>query len=1114
MLYKEEGLHNLCFRISNREQVAQCPKARYRLYSQSPRQECVKEAPFMPNQPTDCTAWSQLPSGAYRLQFIVTDSLGREEESESYPFTMMSRHDVRPALFTPLFVREETLEFDAEHPARFEIGTSLKEVYLMWTEVDDGGAIRRGCRYLSDTIVHWEVPYRESMGKGGTWSFAFVKEGQCYTHCVTLKRRQPERRLQWRWESFRDRISPGEEEVWELVLTDEQGAPAAAELLATLYDASLDQIYYRPQRLHSSYPIYLRPHWWQEGWKASMSFYFDFPRRWWKEPTIRFDRLVSYSLPMQLARAEGIRYKTMASTAPTRMNASMQMDSNDAVVFEEEVAAGEEEMEQPEVAWRKVLAETAFFYPHLRTASLGRTVFSFQVPESLTRWNFRGYAHTRRMETARMEASVVTAKEWMVTPHLPRFVRAGDSTELSATVANQTSRRVEGVATLTLFDPISDKKWQTQRVKFSCEPQASCVVRFPVQLSGKQELVGIRMVAEGEGFSDGEQHLLPVLTQSQWMTEALPLQVRGRESKVYSLDSLFNHQSPAATARRLTLELTGNPAWLAVQALPDLSCPGERADAMSWAAAYYAGQLGAYMAASQPRIEPLLKAWQLKQSEGKEPGNRLKQNEELKDILLEESPWVLAAQHEAERQARLTALFDPNRVKQQERTALEKLKALQGADGSWSWYLGMRGNRYVTAYVTELLLRLPLLTGQPLAGEARMMQQKGMAYLQREVEESCRQKRKAADPPFVGTDLARTYLYLKALEGSSPALTEQEKLLDGLEKLSPTASMREKAENAYILWKNGRKQAARRVLASLREHLVQEEETGAHFAFLDRPYAWGMQPIPTQVRALEALRLTGEDEALVEEMKLWLLKQKQTRTWGNPTATADAVYALLCGGYDLLAAQGDATVTLGKRQLHSTEAEIPGLNYLQVSYPADDPACKARQVRIEKHDEGVAWGAVYAQYRLPLSEVIEQGGALAVEKRYYVERMDGHGKQTLQAVTPDTPLQVGEKVIERFTLRLDRAMDILQLQARHAACLQPLGSLSGYTWEHRLAYYVDRKDASTHFFIDHLGKGSYTVEYACRVTRAGRYQGGVATLQSAYAPEYAAHSATQILQVE
>ncbi len=1116
LLLKEEELSARCFRVSNQEQVAQSPAAHYRLYRLSPQEECVLEAPFVPNQTTDCTKWGELPSGAYRLQLIVTDSLGRKEESDPYPFTLMSKQDTRPALFTPFFVREETLEFDTDHPARFDIGTSLQEVYLMWTEVDAQGATRHGSCYLTDTLVHWEVPYQESYGQGTTWSFAFVKNGVSYTRCITLKRKQPERKLNWRWETFRDQLTPGGVEEWKLVLTDEHGVPAAAELLATLYDASLEQIYNRPQRLHPFFTIYLHPSPWKVGWRGHANLYLDFARRWWKEPDIRFDKLVSYELPRRIAGGQVRQlYKVMASTALTKSSNMMQADNLASIALDEETTAAVEEdaatsSEIPATEWRTDFAETAFFYPHLQTDSLGQTVVAFQIPQSLTRWNFRGYAHTRQMQTANLEASVVTAKEWMLTPHLPRFVRAGDRTQLSATIANQTPHPVNGVATLTLFDPINNKNMQTQRVKFTCQGSASCVVRFNLQCTGKQDLVGIRIVAEGEGFSDGEQHLLPVLSQSQWITETLPLPIRGKESRTFSLDSLFNHQSSKATDRRLTIEFTGNPAWLAVQALPALSQPDEKADALSWAAAYYAGQLAAHIAHSQPRIQALLKAWQFKGNEE----TRLLHNEELKEILLEETPWVSESQHEAERQAKLMALFDLNQVNLHGQKALDKLKALQGSDGSWSWFPGMKGNLYVTAYVTELLLRLPKLTGQPLTGDALRMKQKSMAYLQKEVDEVCRRMRHSATKQKLLPSVAREFLYLAALENDALNSANYTYLVDLLEKEQSMASMHEKAQGAYILWQSGRKQAANRLLASLREHLVQEKEIGTHFAFLDYPYTWGMLPIPTHVRAMEVLRLTGEDNTLIEEMKQWLLKQKQTRAWNTTTATADAIYALLCQGRNLLADQGDVTLTLNKHQLHTADSTVPGLNYLLASYSADDPACKTRQIQVEKHDEGLAWGAVYAQYRIPMGDILEQSGELSVVKQYYVERMDGKGNRILQAVENGTPLQIGDKVVVRFTLKLDRAMDFLQLKDGQAACLEPIGSLSGYRWSRNLGYYMDRKDASTHFFLDHLGKGMHVLEYTCRVARAGSYQSGVATLQSAYAPEFAAHSTAQILEVK
>ena len=1106
------------------------------------------EGTFTANRLQDFSTWNKLPSGSYRLKLSVRDSLGREENNGEYgsdSFVLFSKSDKRPAAFTDFFYYKENDEFDAQHPAAFLLGTSHRDTYVLMDVFCDRKRIESRVLQLNDTIIRMEYPYKEAYGKGVTLLFNFVKNGEMYSHQVYLKKRQPERTLSMKWEVFRDRLRPGQEEEWKLVIKTPNGMPAAAEMLATMYDASLDKIYSRNQLLRVFYPDNLY------GAFRNASSYRNnyssiyFPLKAWRVPAWSFDHFCSPYMDgvMRIVMVEdealleeatvvgygntrnnsvtgGLRIRGVSEPMLASRKAGKAVESQEYAMaadaaFEEEAMPVGEQVLQPDASLRTNFAETAFFYPQLHTNEQGEIAFSFMMSQSLTRWNFRGYSHTKDMLTGMLDASVVTAKEFMLTPNMPRFVRVGDKTQIAGTIANLTDKVVKGAAVFTLFDPMTEKVIATQRQKFSVEAGRSVALNFHFEVSDRYDLLGVRMVADGGAFSDGEQHLLPVLSNKEYITETLAMPIRGEEIRTFSLDSLFNRNSRTATDRRLTVEFTGNPAWYAVQALPVLSLPVND-NAISWATAWYANSLAGFIANSQPRIKAVFDSWKAVGGTKETFLSQLEKNQDVKNILLSESPWVLEATTEAEQQARIATLFDINQLNSRNLSAFTKLKELQGEDGGWSWYKGMSGSRHITGYITELLVRLPLLTKNELPEEVAAVRQKAFGYLNRQALEEYRNIRKSEKngARIVGnSEAAMTYLYLIALSGEKVPAENQAAYRYFLSKVAANlenGTMSSKAQSAIILKAAGRITEANEFIASLKEHLVQTDEMGAYFAFHANPYSWGMLPVPAHVEVMEALRMAGGNDALVEEMKLWLLKQKQTTSWNSPVATADAVYALLCQGANLLESRGDVRITLGGEILETVspaKTAVPGLGYVKETFTQGSPELKAKSVTVEKRDAGIAWGAVYAQYLSPISDVKQQGGELNVEKKLYVERVSADGRKSLQPVAEGARLSVGDKIVARLTIRLDRAMDFVQLKDQRGACFEPIGALSGYRWNNGFGYYAEVEDAATNFFFDHLGKGVYILEHSYRIARGGTYETGLATIQCAYAPEYASHSA-------
>ena len=544
---------------------------------------------------------------------------------------------------------------------------------------------------LSDTIVHFKYPYQESYGDGVLVSFCMVRDGQVYQEQARLKKRLPDKTLTMKWEVFRDKLRPGQKEEWKLTIKTPQGQAAEAEMLATMYDASLDKIWNRKQNFSVFYNQIIPYSSWMGGYFGNNSFNYWWNNKYFKVPTMEYDYFVTQGtmsmdqalngmVPGVMVRGYGVQKQASMtgsmmirgvsrSKAEAKYVPALAGSVAEDAVFESELvsveagkldgASEEETLPEAPADLRTNLAETAFFYPQLRTNEQGEVSFSFTMPESLTRWNFRGYSHTKGMLMGTLDGEATTSKEFMLTPNLPRFVRVGDKTSVAASISNMTGKPQAGTVSMILFDPMTEKVISTQKQKFTVEAGKTIGVSFMFTVSDKYEILGCRMIADSGTFSDGEQQLLPVLSNKEHLVETLPMPVRGEETRTFSLDSLFNHHSKTATDRKLTVEFTGNPAWYAIQALPSLSLPGNN-NAISWATAYYANTLASYIMNSQPRIKAVFDSWKLQGGTKETFLSNLQKNQEVKNILLSESPWVLEAQTE-EQQLSLIHISEPTR---------------------------------------------------------------------------------------------------------------------------------------------------------------------------------------------------------------------------------------------------------------------------------------------------------------------------------------------------------------------------------------------------------------------------------------------------------------------
>ena len=1064
-----------------------------------------------------------LPSGNYRLKLSAKDTQGRECTA-SKNFLLFSLNDKRPPFVITDWFYQDGLEFDAASPATVYIGSSEKNVYLLYDVFAGNKRLESKRIELSDSVVSFRFPYKKEYGDGILVSMAFVKDGRLYSHNARIMKPAPEKKLQLKWTTFRDKLRPGQQEEWKLTVLYPDGSPAEAEMLATMYDASLDKIYSAHKLDFGVDFHYVVPlTYWNTSYMRNAYLYVDFPLKRLRAVPLEYSELIIPSTGRMEAMVVGYGGSPRATLAGalkirgrSAANAVMNQEAVTDMVLQEEMVetsaqekvemgSSEELAETGDIQIRENFAETAFFYPQFRTNEKGEVSISFVLPESLTRWKFMGLAHTRNVDYGKIEATATASKEFMLQPNMPRFVRVGDKANIAASLMNLSDKGVKGTVRMELFNPETEKVFYSQKQKFDVKGGETGHVNFTFEVGDKYAVMACRMVADGDTFSDGEQRYIPVLTDKQWVTETVPLNVNGEGAHIFSLENLFNKHSKTASEQRLTVEFTAHPAWYAVQALPVVANP-QNEDALSWATAYYAHSLAACIVKENPRIKQVFDSWKAQGGTKETFMSNLQKNQELKNILLAETPWLTEATNEAEQKQRIATLFDLNTMNSQLAVSVEKLGELQNADGAWSWYKGMQGSRYVTTQVMEMLVRLNALTHQDADSRMQPMIQKGFEYLGKQAAEEYKSMKEAEKKGAVGlrpSEQVLRYLYICVLDGKAPVDKKvNQYFIDKLSGEGKELTIYGKALGAIILQQAGKVAEAKLFMQSLMEYSVVTDEMGRYFDTPKARYSWFSYKIPTEVAAMEAIQRITKDTKAIDEMKRWLLKQKQTQTWETLIATADAVYALMAtGASDLLANTGGVEITLGKEMIRTPVDDAIG--YIKKTVIGD--VMNIKKVRVDKEGTGMGWGAVYAQYLESMDQIGEQGNGLSVSRQLY---------KGDEALNESAPLKVGDKITVRLTVKADRDMDFVQIKDDRAACMEPLQAVSGFRWSNGLGYYQATKDASTQFFIDQMRKGTYVIEYQVYVNRTGEYQTGIATVQSAYAPEFGGHTGGYRVMVE
>lgn len=989
----------------------------------------------------------QLPSGQYRLIARVKDENGKENRQE-FPFTLFSLKDTR----MPYEVSEWDYQTSQTFPSTILYGSSEKDITLFYDVFSGNKHLESKRLVFSDSLLCFPFEYKEEYGDGIWVSLAFVKNSQLFTKTYTIRKPLPQKKLSLKWTSFRDKLLPGEHETWTMNVFKPEGTPVEAHVLATMYDVSLDAFVSHAWNLDVAFKRSLPSTYWRAKGNAKIGLNLYYPIDYLNAPPLEFSVLDVPSILPRLRNGMVMSRRLMAKaeTIHDAMDTMVETESSFLMEDEEEVAV-------PALMnnWsRSNFAETAFFYPNLCTDAEGKVKIEFTLPESLTTWRFMGLAHTKDMDYGNISSEIVASKEFMLQPNMPRFVRTGDEVSLSASLINLSDKDVMGNVRMELFNPKDNKVYMVKKQRFLVTPKATAEVHFGFVVKEEYTDLAVRWVAESDCFSDGEQRILPILSNKQRIIESVPFYQNGKGTSVFSLESLFNNHSKTVAHPIMTVEYAGNPGWYAVQALSSMHYP-DNENAISSMVAYYAHAITCYLMETNSVISQRF--------------NR----ESLEDYIMK---------------------------------YLRLLQNLQNDDGSWSWYKGMNGNRYVSTQIVELMARLKKLTGG-LIDDAEIMYVNALAYLSKEVEKEYNVLMKCEQEGYgtlVPSEQVLRYLYICALDNN---LDRENVMVDYFIRLlmkhenMSTLTIYEKAYYSIILHVAGENRKAKDLLQSIREYAVYSDEMGLYFDTPRAHYSWMSYRIPTQIAVIEAVSCIANDEKTIKELKRWLLQQKRVQDWDTPIATADAVYALLNVGKNVLDDKGDATLTMGKQVISVNPNDTLPYVYQTI----DGDVLGIKEVKVKKRTEGMGWGAVYAEYEENMERINTQGNALRIEKE-----ICKNGKPLLDGEI----LKLGDKLTIRLKVKVDRDMDFIEVKDERAACLEPVDVLSGYHWIKGLGYYQRTKDSSTSFYMDRVRKGAYTIDYDVYVNLAGYYQSGAVVVQSVYAPEFNGHDGGSKVRVE
>ena len=1027
-----------------------------------------------------------LPSGVHEMEAICG------QDTLQQKFTLFSIKDTHPMEPTTEWYYQTAKTFPRDgKPVYVQVGSSENGAHIVYSIIAGNKLLEKGAWELGDSIVTLPFTYKPEYASGVVINYSFVKNGECYTRKISIARPLPEKKLNIIWKTFRDRLTPGQKEKWTLQITTPDGKPAKAQLMSVLYDKSLDQLADHTWKMSLGFSQWLPDCYWKSNLKYyEMGLSGTYPTKYYDEKELEVDQFdgkyFSYYGYMQavelsklerssggtvesvriqkdeLVQEEGRVMKTRGSNMIRVAAAAPSVNKVFDVVEEMPQFAGGSSSDAGQfldkVQIRENLNETAFFYPALESDNQGNVAINFTLPESVTTWKFMGLAHDKEMRNGCLVDEAVAQKTVMVQPNIPRFLREGDKATIVVKLFNTSDKKVSGNARMQILDAETQKVVWQKTQGYRIDAEGSATVSFDV--SGLKEGVYInKVVAAGNGYSDGEQHYLPVLSNRELVVNTLPITLHQKGEQNFDLSKLFlnkeGKQAKGAEEAKVTIEYTNNPSWLMVKALPAISNPDEE-NAISLMSAIYANTITTH-------IQKTLSL-----------DNHSQKNLSQESIRLQ------------------------NQV--------EKLKKLQNPNGSFSWWKGMKGSRYMTTSVAEMMVRLNAIAG--VQKSTAKMLTSAIDYLSWQTAQEVREMKKQEEKKqkVSPSEQALHYLYILSMDGRKMKQNlEQDKayLLDKMSKLTDDFSIYGKARAAVVLARNSQQNAAYRekageYLQSVNEYAVYREEMGRYYDTRKALYSWRNYKIPTQVSVIEALQmLKPNDKQTIEELQRWLLMSKRTQVWDTPVNTVDAVYAFMKGNESNWNRKAEnAVLKLDGKQLPMPQDSTT------LGYVKTEKTGKASRLSIQKKSDYTSWGAVYAEFKQPISEIGSMESGIKIRRVIVPAESEGKGK---------AQAKVGEKVKVTLIITADRDYDFVQITDKRAACLEPVNQKSGYQWG--IGCYVSPRDHATNFYFDRLSKGKHIVEMEYYVDRKGDYQSGTCTAECTYSPEFGGRTETYELRV-
>ena len=1046
--------------------------------------------------------------------------------------------------------------------ARISFGGKADGLYFFFAQENESGLQKP--EWVSahlKNLSRVEIPIREADRGGVITQWFAVHKNRIYGAAqISLNVPWSNKELQISYETFRDKLAPGQKEEWRIKISGPKKDKVAAEMVAAMYDASLDQ--FKP---HSWAGLPYPSNYSRIGFSSGACFGVNGSQTRFENvdmiggPDRVFPTLNWFDFPMWGGRGYPMMARSMAADgmamnetfatevskssggAPNLKMGKAMDDSIPEAPYDNEVE--EQNASQtlkptpaPPAPIRRNLNETVFFFPELRTDAEGNILLKFTMNEALTRWKLLTYAHTKDLKQVLSVKEVVTQKELMVIANPPRFLRQGDEIEFSAKVSNLSKEKMEGNATLSLLDAgtlaVVEKEFglaQNNRIaRFSILPGQSGAVAWRVKVP--EDYFGAvtwQIFADSKAYRDGEESTIPVVSNRMLVTETLPISLRGNQTKTFTFENLKNApEKGTLKTHNYTLEFTSNPVWYAVQSLPYLmEFPHECSEQVF--SRLYANTLASNVVEKMPAIKRVYERWKISPNEGAQGAGALKsnlsKNQELKYALLEETPWVLDAQDEEQQKQNIALLFDLNRMADERERALNTLAERQLGSGGWAWFTGGQDSWYITQYILSGFMHLQKLGAfdpQKDQKSAQMIE-KAFGYCDRKLNEQYAELERLAKEGKTKMDddhldgMAIQYLYARSFRPVDRPTKEVGYYLSQAEKYWLGKGLYQEGMLALALHRWGRKDSAAKIVASLRERATMKDELGMFWP-TDWGYYWYQLPVETQALMVEVFSEVANDTKAVEELRIWLLKNKQTNRWESTKATAEAVYALLLNGDNWLNNTKPVQVSMGGKALKVKEYEA-GTGYFKQSWSGAEVKNSWAEIKVENPNSNIVWGAAYWQYFEDLDKIIpntrDKKTPLTIVKQLFLEVNSPTGP-VLTLIADGQTLKRGDKIKVRIEIRVDRAMEFVHLKDMRAAGFEPTNVLSGYRWQGGLGYYESTKDLATNFFIDYLPRGTFVFEYPLVVSLRGDMSNGITTMQCMYAPEFTSHSKGVRVKVE